>query len=31
MGETPKKIRRVVLDTNVLVSAVLFTGELSKC
>ena len=30
MGETPKKIRRVVLDTNVLVSAVLFTGELSK-
>jgi putative PIN family toxin of toxin-antitoxin system len=30
MGETPKKVRRVVLDTNVLVSALLFTGELSK-
>ena len=27
MGETPKKVRRVVLDTNVLVSALLFTGE----
>lgn len=30
MGKTPKKVRRVVLDTNVLVSALLFTGELSK-
>jgi len=30
MGETPKKVRRVVLDTDVLVSALLFTGELSK-
>lgn len=30
MGETPKKVRRVVLDTNVLVSALLFTGKLSK-
>jgi putative PIN family toxin of toxin-antitoxin system len=30
MGETPRKVRRVVLDTNVLVSALLFTGELSK-
>jgi putative PIN family toxin of toxin-antitoxin system len=30
MGETPKKVRRVVLDTNVLVSALLFTGEPSK-
>lgn len=30
MGETPKKVRRVVLDTNVLVSALLFTGRLSK-
>jgi uncharacterized protein len=30
MGETAKKVRRVVLDTNVLVSALLFTGELSK-
>jgi putative PIN family toxin of toxin-antitoxin system len=30
MGEKPKKVRRVVLDTNVLVSALLFTGELSK-
>jgi putative PIN family toxin of toxin-antitoxin system len=30
MGETPGKVRRVVLDTNVLVSALLFTGELSK-
>ena len=30
MGETPKKVSRVVLDTNVLVSALLFTGKLSK-
>ena len=30
MGETPRKVRRVVLDTNVLVSALLFTGKLSK-
>jgi uncharacterized protein len=30
MGETTKKVRRVVLDTNVLISALLFTGELSK-
>ena len=30
MGETPKKVRRVVLDTNVLVSALLFTGRLSR-
>jgi putative PIN family toxin of toxin-antitoxin system len=30
MGETPRKVKRVVLDTNVLVSALLFTGELSK-
>ena len=30
MGETPRKVRRVVLDTNVLVSALLFSGELSK-
>jgi putative PIN family toxin of toxin-antitoxin system len=30
MGETPRKVRRVVLGTNVLVSALLFTGELSK-
>jgi putative PIN family toxin of toxin-antitoxin system len=30
MGETPKKVRRVVLDTNVLVSALLFTGKLSR-
>jgi putative PIN family toxin of toxin-antitoxin system len=30
MGETPRKVRRVVLDNNVLVSALLFTGELSK-
>jgi len=30
MGKTPKKVRRVVLDTNILVSALLFTGELSK-
>ena len=30
MGETPRKVRRLVLDTNVLVSALLFTGELSR-
>jgi putative PIN family toxin of toxin-antitoxin system len=30
LGKTPKKLRRVVLDTNVLVSALLFTGEVSK-
>ena len=30
MGETPGKVKRVVLDTNVLISAFLFTGELSK-
>jgi putative PIN family toxin of toxin-antitoxin system len=30
MGATPKKVRRVVLDTNVLVSALLFSGELSQ-
>jgi len=30
MGQKPKKVRRVVLDTNVLVSALLFTGGLSK-
>jgi len=30
MGKTPKKVRRVVLDTNILVSALLFTGELYK-
>ena len=30
MGTTPKKVRRVVLDTNVLVSALLFSGEPSK-
>ena len=29
MGKKPKKIIRVVLDTNVLVSALLFKGELS--
>ncbi len=28
MGEKPKKIIRVVLDTNVLISALLFKGEL---
>ncbi len=30
MGEKGKKIRRVVLDTSVLISALLFEGELSK-
>ena len=30
MGEKRKKIRRVVLDTNVLISALLFKGELSR-
>ena len=30
MGETPKKVSQVVLDTNVLVSALLFTGKLSR-
>ena len=30
MGKKPKKIIRVVLDTNVLISALLFKGELSK-
>ena len=30
MGEKPKKIKRVVLDTNVLISALLFKGDLSK-
>ena len=30
MGEKRKKIRRVVLDTNVLISALLFEGELSR-
>ena len=29
MGKKPKKITRVVLDTNVLISALLFKGELS--
>jgi putative PIN family toxin of toxin-antitoxin system len=29
MGKRPKKIKRVVLDTNVLISALLFKGELS--
>jgi len=29
VGKTPKKIIRVVLDTNVLISALLFRGELS--
>lgn len=29
MGKKQKKVRRVVLDTNVLVSALLFTGELA--
>ena len=29
MGKKPKKIIRVVLDTNVLISALLFKGELS--
>jgi putative PIN family toxin of toxin-antitoxin system len=30
MGKKQKKVRRVVLDTNVLVSALLFKGALSK-
>jgi putative PIN family toxin of toxin-antitoxin system len=30
VGKKPKKIVRVVLDTNVLISALLFKGELSK-
>ena len=30
MGKKPKKVKRVVLDTNVLVSALLFKGTLSK-
>ena len=30
MGEKGKKIRRVVLDTSVLISALLFEGELSR-
>ena len=30
MGEKRKKIRRVVLDTNVLISALLFEGEVSR-
>jgi putative PIN family toxin of toxin-antitoxin system len=30
VGKKPKKIIRVVLDTNVLISALLFKGELSK-
>ena len=30
MGEKRKKIRRVVLDTKVLISALLFEGELSR-
>ena len=30
MGEKKKKIRRVVLDTSVLISALLFKGELSR-
>lgn len=30
MGKKPKKIRRVVLDTNVLISALVFKGDLSK-
>ena len=30
MGEKPKKIIRVVLDTNILISALLFKGELSR-
>jgi len=30
MGETPRKVKRVVLDTNVVVSALLFHGKLSK-
>jgi putative PIN family toxin of toxin-antitoxin system len=30
MGKKQKKVKRVVLDTNVLVSALLFTGELAR-
>ncbi len=30
MGKRPKEIMRVVLDTNILVSALLFKGELSR-
>ena len=30
MGKRPKEIMRVVLDTNVLISALLFKGELSR-
>ena len=30
MGKKPKKIIRVVLDTNVLISALLFKGEVSR-
>lgn len=30
MGKRPKKIIRVVLDTNILVTALLFKGELSR-
>jgi putative PIN family toxin of toxin-antitoxin system len=30
VGKEPKKITRVVLDTNVLISALLFKGELSR-
>ena len=30
MGKKPKKIIRVVLDTNVLISSLLFKGELSR-
>jgi predicted nucleic acid-binding protein len=30
MGKKPKKIIRVVLDTNVLISALLFKGVLSR-
>ena len=30
MGKKPKKIMRVVLDTNILISALLFEGELSR-
>ena len=30
MGKTPKKIIRVVLDTNVLISSLLFKGKLSR-
>jgi putative PIN family toxin of toxin-antitoxin system len=30
VGKKPKKIRRVVLDTNVLISALVFKGDLTK-